>query len=123
MTAPNLAVPSGIYGKTTYLTLNSTDETDLLVNASGSNKAIRITNLMAANIDGVNNVDFNASIYDAATSGNGYKLTNTVSVPADSTLILLNRENSIWLEEDRRITVQASASGDISVICSYEEVN
>lgn len=122
MTAPNLLNPSNILGKTTYLTLADTNETNLLVNASGSNKAMRVTNLMVANIDGTNAADITATLYTAASGGTGYKIASTVSVPADSTIVILTRENGFWLEEDRRITVQASAGGDLSVICSYEEV-
>ena len=122
MTAPNLVSPSSILGKTTYLTLANTNETDLLVNASGSDTAMRVTNLMAANIDGSGAADITATLYTAASGGTGYAIASTVSVPADSTMVILTRENGFWLEEDRRITVQASASGDLSVICSYEEV-
>ena len=122
MTAPNLLDPSSIVGKTTYLTLADTNETDLLVNASGSDTAMRVTNLMAANIDGSGAADITATLYTAASGGTGYAIASTVSVPADSTMVILTRENGFWLEEDRRITVQASASGDLSVICSYEEV-
>jgi hypothetical protein len=122
MTAPNLINPSTINGKTTYLTLANTNETDLLVNASSSNKVIKIVSVYAANIDGVVSVDCTLKIYTAASGGTGHAIVNTVSVPADATVILIGRDAPIWLEEDRRITVQASASNDLSIICSYEEV-
>jgi hypothetical protein len=122
MAAPNLANPTTIIGKTTYLTLADTNETDLLVNSSSSGKALRVTNLMFVNIDGTAAVDGSATIYTAASGGTGHKIINTVTVPADSSIVVLNRENSVWLEEDRRITVQASAASDLAVICSYEEV-
>jgi hypothetical protein len=122
MAAPNLANPISITGKTTYLTLANTNETDLLVNSSSSGKALRVTNLMFVNIDGTASVDGSATIYTAASGGTGHKIINTVTVPADSSIVVLNRENSVWLEEDRRITVQASAASDLAVICSYEEV-
>lgn len=122
MAAPNLHAPTSITGKTTYLTLSATTETDLLVNAASSGKALRVTNIMLVNIDGTAAVDASATIYTAASGGTGHKIANTVTIPADSTVVLLSRENSIWLEEDRRITVQASAASDLAVICSYEEV-
>jgi len=43
-------------------------------------------------------------------------------VPSDSTVVAIGRDNSVWLEEDRRIEVQASAADDLEVVCSYEEV-
>lgn len=122
MAAPNLSAPTSITGKTTYLTLANTNETDLLTNASSSGKALRVTTLMFVNIDGTNAVDASATLYNAASGGTGFKMANTISIPADSSVVLLSRENSVWLEEDRRITVQASAASDLAVICSYEEV-
>jgi hypothetical protein len=122
MAAPNLISPNTINGKTTYLTLGNTNETDLLVNASSSNKAIKIVSVYAANIDGVVSVDCTLNRRTAASGGTGHAIVNTVSVPADATVILIGRDAPIWLEEDRRITVQASASNDLSIICSYEEV-
>lgn len=122
MAAPNLNNPTSITGKTTYLTLANTNETTLLTNAASSGKALRITNLMFVNIDGIAAVDASATIYTAASGGTGHKIANTITVPADSSIVLLGRENAVWLEEDRRITVQASAASDLAVICSYEEI-
>lgn len=122
MAAPNLKSPTTITGKTTYLTLANTNETELLVNAASSGTALRVTNLMLVNIDGTAAVDGSVTIYTAASGGTGHKIVNTVTVPADSTVVVLSRENSVWLEENRRITVQASAANDLAVICSYEEV-
>jgi len=121
MAAPNMLSPSSIYPKTTGLILNSTSETNILVNAASSNKTIRVQSLYAANIDGSTAADISLKWYDSATTGSGYAIANTISVPADATVVLLAADSYIWLEEDRRLTVQASASGDISVVCSYEE--
>lgn len=122
MAAPNLNAPTSITGKTTYLALASTSETDLLVNAASSGKALRVTSLFLANVDGTNNVDATLKIYSAASGGTGYALISTVSIPADATVTPLGRDISIWLEEDRRLTVTASAADDLTVVCSYEEV-
>lgn len=122
MAAPNLSAPTTITGKTTYLTLANTSETDLLVNAASSNKAFRVTLLTLANIDGVSSVDATVRIYTAASAGTGHALASTVTIPADATVVLLGRDSSVWLEEDRRLTVTASAGGDLAVVCSYEEV-
>ena len=122
MAAPNLASPTTITGKTTYLTLANTTETDLLVNAASSGKALRVTMVTLANIDGVSSVDATVRIYTAASGGTGHALASTVTIPADATVVLLGRDSSVWLEEDRRLTVTASAGGDLAVVCSYEEV-
>lgn len=123
MAAPNLINPTTITGKTTYLTLANTTETTLLTNAASSNKALRIVSIYAANIDGVVSVDCTLDIYDAATGGTGYPIVNTVTIPADATVVLVGKDAPIWLEENRRLTVQASAGGDLTIVCSYEEVS
>lgn len=123
MAAPNLAAPTTITGKTVYLTLANTTETDLLVNAASSNRALRVTMITLANIDGTNNVDATVRIYTAASGGTGFALASTITIPADATVVLLGRDSSVWLEEDRRLTVAASAGGDLAVVCSYEEVS
>ncbi len=122
MAAPNLAAPTTITGKTTYVSLANTTETDLLVNAASSGKALRVTMITLANIDGSASVDATVRIYTAASGGTGYALASTISIPADATVVLLGRDSSVWLEEDRRLTVAASAGGDLAVVCSYEEV-
>lgn len=122
MAAPNLINPGTITGKTTYLTLANTTETDLLVNAASSNKALRVTAIYAANIDGVVSVDCTLRIYNAASGGTGFPLAHTITVPADATVVLIGKDAPIWLEENQRLTVQASAGNDLTVVCSYEDV-
>ena len=123
MAAPNLSSPTSITGKTTYLDLTSTSETDLLVNSASSGKALRVTFLALCNVDGTATVDATVKIYSAASGGTGYEIVSTLTVPADATVTPLGRDLSLWLEEDRRLTVTASAVDDLVVVCSYEEVS
>lgn len=122
MAAPNLNSSAPIVGKTTYAILSTTNETALLTNAAGSGKALKITFLAAANVDGTAACDVTLTIYSAASGGTGYKLASTIAVPADSTFSPLGRDLALWLEEDRRITAQASAANDLHIVLSYEEV-
>jgi hypothetical protein len=125
MAAPNLKSPTTITGKTIFTALATTTETTLVTNSASSGKAFRVTLLAIANVDGAAAADATVTIYNlAATSGGtAFKLLHTVSVPADSTFAPIGRDASLWLEEDRRITVQASAANDLHVILSYEEVS
>lgn len=123
MAAPNLLSPTTINGKTTYLTLSTTNETNLLVNAASSGKAIKVISVYVANIDGTISSEISLSIYSSATAGTEYMIANTIVIPADATVILIGRDAPIWLEEDKRLVVQASSASDLSVVCSYEEVS
>jgi len=122
MAAPNLASPTTITGKTVCQVLSATTETDILVNAASSGKAMRLTSLFIANIDGA--VAYSATVkhYDAASGGNGCQIISTATVPADATLVPLGRDMSIWLEEDTRLVVQANAANKLVVTLAYEEV-
>ena len=122
MAAPNLAAPTTINGKSAYSTPANTSETTLLTNAASSGKALRITSLIVANLTAAA-VDITVSLYSAATSGTEYRLASTVPVPAYATLVILGRDSSVWVEEDRRIAIKSGTSSAITVVCSYEEVS
>jgi hypothetical protein len=122
MAAPNLAAPNTITGKAAFVTCTSTSEVTILSNGSASSACLRVTSLMLANVDGTNSVDATVKVYNAATGGTGYSVASTLAVPADSTVVVFGRDNAVYLEEDRRITVAPSAASDLEVICSYEEV-
>lgn len=115
--------PSSIYPKTTGVALADTLETNLLVNSSSSGKTIRVQSIYAANVDGSNPADISLKWYNAASGGAGYHLAKTIAVPADATVVLLAADAYIWLEENTRLTVQASAADDIEIVCSYEETS
>ena len=52
-----------------------------------------------------------------------FHLAKTVTVPSDSSLVITSKDTSFYLEEDRQIRALASASGDISLMVSYEEID
>jgi hypothetical protein len=122
MAAPNLAAPNTITGKAAFATCTSTSEVTILSNGSASSACLRVTSLMLANVDGTNSVDATVKVYNAASGGTAFSIASTLNVPADSTVVVIGRDNAIYLEEDRRIEVQASAADDLEVVCSYEEV-
>ena len=123
MAAPNLVGITTVTGKTTFLSLGDTNETLLLSNAASSGKVFKVNNIIVANDDGSSSADITIAIRDQdSIAGNAYKIAHTVAVSADSTLIVTDKASAIYLEEDRCLTAQASAGGDLDVICSYEEI-
>ena len=122
MAAPNIVSVTSIYGKTVYDTDISTDDDVLLENAVGSNKLLKVNSLIIANIDGTNAADITVTLCDAGGSLLA-TLAKTISVPADSTLVVISKDTSIYLEENREIKLDASAAGDLSAVCSYDEID
>ena len=48
------------------------------------------------------------------------KIANTISVPADSSLSLIGKDNGFYLDETDLLAVTASANSDLTYLVSYE---
>lgn len=124
MANPNIVNVTTIYGKTTYLTPANTTANVLLANAAASGKVLKINQIVAANVDGTNAVDITVTINSAAAgSGTNYPLASTISVPADASLIVIDKSTGFYLEEDKSIVVTSGTSSKITYTVSYEEIN
>lgn len=129
MAAPNLVSPTTITGKTTTtLVTTAATATSILSNAASSGKVLKINALYVANVDGTSNLEVTVNYYpQAALAGTAVPIISTASVPADATLVVIDKEAYVYLEENRSIgiTVGAAgfASGEIQVVCSYEEIS
>jgi len=121
MAAPDIVNVTSIIGKTVHDTdVATTDAT--LVDFVGTDKVFKINTIIAANIDGTNDADI--SVWVAESNGAArFYLAKTVTVPADSSLVVISKDTSFYLEEDRSLRAFASASSDIQIMCSYEEMD
>ena len=123
MANPNIVSVASIYGKTVYDTDIAASAASLVSNAASSGKIYKINSLIISNIDGTNSADITITLRNAAGGTTYSTLANTVAVPADATLIVVSKDTSIYLEEDMSLYVLASAAGDLSATCSYEEIS
>lgn len=124
MAAPNVVNVQTITAKTTYAALGVTLTTVLLANPASSGKVFKINTILISNVDGTSAADVTIDINTAAAgSGTSYALANTISIPADATLTLIDKNTSFYLEEDKSILGGASAAGDLEIIISYEEIS
>ena len=123
MANPNIVSVASIYGKTVYDTDVAASAASLVSNAASSGKIYKINSLIIANIDGTNTADITVTLTNAAGDTTYSTIANTVAVPADATLIVVSKDTSIYLEEDMSLYVLASAAGDLSATCSYEEIS
>ena len=123
MAAPNIVNVTSIFGKTAYDADVATSQSATLTNAASSNKLLKINTIVAANIDGTNNADITVYVTTAGATTALYHLAKTITVPADSSLVITSKDTSFYLEEDRAIRALASAAGDISLMVSYEEID
>ena len=131
MAAPNILGLTTATGKTTYLTPSGTSAVVLLTNAASSGKVLKINQIVAANVNGTNAVDTTVSIYtngsvaqgSAPSGGTAYPIASTVSVPADASLIVVDKTTQIYLEENTCISVTSGTASGIAYTVSYEELS
>lgn len=123
MANPNIAGLSNIYGKTVFDADIATSASAIVTNAASSGKILKINSLIIANIDGSNAADITVTIQNAAGNSVSSTIANTVSVPADATLVIISKDTQIYLEEDMSIHLASSVAGDLSGTCSYDEIS
>lgn len=127
MANPNIVNVSAIYGNTSSYLISSTANpfaTALINNPASSGKIFKINSIVVANVDGTSAADITINLYSQDDlGGTGTALASTVSVPADSTLIVTDKSTGFYLLEDKSIGAVASAADDLVVTCSWEELN
>ena len=124
MAAPNIVAVATITGKTTYTSLTTTSVTSVLSNAASSGKVFKVNSVIVANTDGTNAVNFTLSYNTAAAgAGTNVEMISTVSVPANASLIAMDKSTSIYLEENTSLTVTAGTASKLKVTVSYEDIS
>ena len=124
MTAPNIVNVTTITGKTNVVSLTTTNATLVVENPVSSNKVFKINSLVVSNVDGTNAADITISLYSEDNiGGTATQIVSTVSVPADASLIVIDRNSFIYLEEDKSIGATAGSASDLKVVCSFEEIS
>ena len=124
MANPNIVSVNSIFGNTTGFLLTTVLTNVLLANATASGKVYKIESIMVANVDGTNaadvSIDWNTN---AGGTGTSFALAATISVPADATLNLVDKNSSFYLMENQSIIGGASADSDLECIISYEDIS
>ena len=129
MAAPNIVNVATITGVTTWKagisTLPGTPSV-VVSNAASSGKVIKINCLVATAIGTTTGVTVNH--YNSASQFTGaaatVSLASTMTVPTFSSLAVIDKTNSIYLQENEQLGVIAqSNAGTIDVVCSYEEIS
>ena len=124
MAAPNLVNVATIIAKSAVVDLSTTSATAVVSNAASSGKVFKINSLVVSNVDGTNAADITVSYYsEDDIGGTATEIVSTVSVPADASLIVIDKNTSIYLEEDRSIGATAGSANDLKVVVSYEELS
>lgn len=120
MANPNIVNVANIYGKVAGQSVG-TSPVAIVTNTASSGKILKINSLIVSNIDGTDAADITAEVYKNQSTS--FYLAFTISVPPNATLVVLSKDTSVYLEENDSIRLTASAQGDLSAVCSYEEIS
>jgi len=114
MANPNIVNVSSILGVTDTFALTTTLTS--LVTCT-TDKVFKINSIMVANVDGTNAADVTIEHNDGS---NDTAIASTISVPADATLSVIDKNNGFYLTQGNIIKGSASANGDLECLISYE---
>lgn len=124
MANPNIVNVAAIYGNNSSTSLSTTNATAIVNNPASSGKIFKVNMITVANVDGTNAADITISVYSQDDlGGTAFPIASTISVPADATLIVIDKTTSIYLKEDQSIGATAGTASDLVVTASWEELN
>jgi len=125
MANPNLINVSSVLGANAGFNLTNTATATLITVAS--DKLVKINRITCANVDGTNAATLDLFVDGMGTGSTGVTTTGadatvylakTVSVPADSTLVVL--DTPIYLMEGDVLKGGANAASDLDLFVSFD---
>ena len=124
MANPNIVNVATIYGNTSSTALSTTSATSIVNNAAGSGTVLKINSIVVANVDGTSAADITINVYSQDDlGGTAYALASTIAVPADASLIVVDKSTSFYLLEDQSIGATAGTADDLVVTASWEQIS
>jgi len=124
MANPNLNSATNVYANNASVSLTSTSATQLVSNAASSGKVYLIDGITVANIDTSNAVTVTVTQYRTADgTGTAYELCSTVSVPANASLIVVDKSQGVSLLEAQSIYVTAGTANKLKINASWKELS
>lgn len=122
MANPNIVNVTSIFGNTTYLIPSTTSATTWTALTPAVGTVNKVNNIVAANVTG-SAVAVTVSI-NSAISGGGtaYDIAYQISVPANASLIIIDKSTSIYVGEAQSIVVTVGTGSALELTSSYEAI-
>lgn len=118
MAAPNIVGVTTITGKTAAAAV-TTSSSNIVSNASSSGQVFKINTLVISNVS-ASAADITVEFKKPSTT---YKLASAITIPTKSTLVVISKDISVYLEEGDSIGVLASANSALEAVCAYEVIS
>lgn len=124
MANPNIYSATTVLGDNSLTALSTTGATSILSNAASSNKVFKVNSIIVSNVDGTAAADITINFYSAAAlGGTAFPIVSTLSVPADSSVIVIDKTTGLYVKENQSIGATASAANDLVVVASWEDIS
>ena len=122
MANPNIVNVTSIYGNTSYLIPGSTSATTWTALTPATGTVNKIDNIVAANVTG-SAANVTVSV-NSATGGGGtaYRIAYQISVPANASLIVVDKTTAFYCGESQSIVVTVGTASAIELTASYEAI-
>lgn len=117
MAAPNVVNVATITGKTGVQQVGIS-ATAIVSNSAGSGKVIKVNALLVSNVENTTAYTITADIFRSSTA---YRFATAISIPANSTLDIINK--AIYLEEGDSLRLTANSASKLEAVASYEEIS
>jgi len=119
MANPNIVNVTTITGHLSVVNNVGTSNSTLITNASSSGKLAKIYSINVSNT-----TTSNVGVYVVVTrGGTEYSIAHNVTVPANSTVVVVTKDNGVYLNEGDTCNVRASTGSSLDVTCSYELIS
>ena len=123
MAAPNLIGATTINGKTTGANLTTTGATTVLNNPASSGKCLKVNTLNVSNYTAAA-ANITISYNNGANlGGTSYAIVGNLSVPAGSTINVIDKSSQYYLEEGNSLGATAGTANVFIVTTSYEDIS
>lgn len=121
MAGPNIVNVSQINANTNLVNV-TTVLANVVSNPSNSDRVYKINNIQLANY-GSSVVSANVIINRSSASPANYYIAGIVQVPATSTLVVVAKDTSFYMEEGDVLQINASANSTVHGVVSYEIIS
>lgn len=123
MANPNILETSTVQGNNALVSGTTTAQV-LVNNPASSNKIYKVNNIVAANVSGNLDVDATVNVYsEDDLGGTAYAIASTITIPFDTSLVVIDKTTFIYLKEDQSIGVISSGDNDLVFTANWDEIS
>jgi hypothetical protein len=126
MANPNIVKVTVIKGENSSTLLSTTSAFAIANNPTDSNIVFKINTIIVANVEATStapNFPITLSVYDEDDlGGSSYDIVKALPIPFQTSVILIDKETSIYLKENQSIGAITDTANKLLITASWEEM-